>query len=80
MISHFYSRVISRILDQALGGHIRALGVHNMTQEGIFALLAGILEENKPISIDAILLGHILFVLHTFNVLSKLRQELMKHD
>ena len=36
--------------------------------------------ENKPISIDVILLGHILFVLHTFNVLSKLRQELMKHD
>lgn len=36
--------------------------------------------ENKPTSLDAIFLGHILFVLHTFNDSSTLRQELMKHD
>lgn len=36
--------------------------------------------ENKPTSLDAIFLGHILFVLHTFNDSSILRQELKKHD
>jgi len=36
--------------------------------------------ENKPTSLDAIFLGHILFVLHTFNDSSTLRQELLKHD
>lgn len=36
--------------------------------------------ENKPTSLDAIFLGHILFVLHTFNDSSTLRKELMKHD
>ncbi|KAH9300818.1 hypothetical protein KI387_012401 [Taxus chinensis] len=36
--------------------------------------------ENKPTSLDAIFLGHALFVLQTSNGSSRLRQELMKHD